>query len=224
MYWPWMTTRLTRPASTASMNLLKLTSGSRGCCLVTMDHRRSPISRRRSQSPKLREMGFNRASVQEKFALAIVTYGLRSSNVQPPLRSSDGLENTLDDAAGVGAERGACAARQAGRPQDLTASCQHGDSRTGLARHLGVDQHVLQLAGADARDAEAVAGRRRANDERAGQRVGVEEGVVSVGRTVLARASRPGRREGEPPAPRRVHDRAARRDRRDESPRRGRTP
>src|SRR5439155_1416080 len=83
------------------------------------------------------------------------TYG------EPARRSSGGLEHALDHVAGGSIDGGACAASDTGRPQHLTAGRQDRDARASLARHLGVDQDVLQLPRADPGDAQAVTRRQR---------------------------------------------------------------
>ena len=63
---PGSATSATRPSSTACMKRVKLISGARGCCLVTMDHRISPIRSSSSQSPRFRETGFNDTSTESR--------------------------------------------------------------------------------------------------------------------------------------------------------------
>src|SRR5579885_1436957 len=82
MLCPWMVTSATRPSSTAWTKRLKLTSGSRGCCLVTIDQSRTPMSSRRSQRPRLRETGFNAFSGRRRKPLRRVTYDPRSGNAR----------------------------------------------------------------------------------------------------------------------------------------------
>src|SRR5439155_5446828 len=75
------------------------------------------------------------------------------------------LEDGFHDARGGGSDGGAGAARQAGHPEDLRAGGEHGQERPGLARHLAIDEDVLELARPAREQPDAVAARGRAEDE-----------------------------------------------------------
>src|SRR5579885_1385363 len=152
MLCPWMVTSATRPSSTAWTKRLKLTSGSRGCCLVTIDQSRTPMSSRRSQRPRLRETGFNAFSGRRRKPLRSVTYDLGSSNAR-----SGALERPDDDAPRARTEERGRAADDPCHPQHGLATDEQRQAPPGLARHVGVDEHVLKLARPDVREVHAVA-------------------------------------------------------------------
>src|SRR5690242_753672 len=185
MLWPWIVTSATRPSSTACRKRLKVISGSRGCCLVTMDQSSRPISRSRSQRPRLRETGLFKRTPPDDARRKSNT---RSQERQSSVRDrgfQDLVEGRLDDARRLRSDRRRAAAREPGDPENLVRGRQDGNFCPCLARDLGVDEHVLELPRPAAEQRDAVTRRRRPDDELGGQRVGVEEGARR-GRPLLA--------------------------------------
>src|SRR5579883_564948 len=172
MLCPWMVTSATRPSSTAWTKRLKLTSGSRGCCLVTIDQSKTPMSSRRSQRPRLRETGFNAMSGTRRKPLRRVTHDPGSGNAR-----SGALERPDDDAPRARAEQRGGAADDPRHPQHGATTDEQRQATPGLPRHVGVDEHVLELARPHAREMYAVAGPGRAHEQRGRQRIGVEHGA-----------------------------------------------
>src|SRR5689334_12922216 len=142
MLWPWIVTSATRPSSTAWRKRLKVISGSRGCCLVTMDQSSRPISRSRSQRPRLRETGLFKPTPPDD--------ARRKSNTRSQERQSSvrdgGFHDRLDDALRLRPNRRSAPARQPRDPENLVGGRQDGNFCPCLAWHLRVDQDVLQLA------------------------------------------------------------------------------
>src|SRR5438477_4868705 len=136
MDWPWIVTSATRPSSTAWRNWLKLISGSRGCCLVTIDQRSRPISRRRSQRPRLRETGLFKPTPPED---APGKNNTRSRERQSSVRERR-LDDCFDHTCRFRSDRRGAAARESGDPQDLAVRRQNGDVGTRLARDFRVDE------------------------------------------------------------------------------------
>src|SRR5262249_48626422 len=118
MLWPWIRTSATRPSSTACMKRVKLISGARGCCLLTMDHRISPIRSNRSQSPRLRERVLKDTAANRRVTSHVVFPG----ETHGPLPSRAGPASALEDAAhdepGLRADGRDGRACHAGNPDD----------------------------------------------------------------------------------------------------------
>src|SRR5262249_50344007 len=127
MLWPWISTSATRPSSTACMKRVKLISGARGCCLLTMDHRISPIRSNRSQSPRLRETGFKDTSANRRGTYHVVfpwaMHGSLSSRAGP----ASALEDAAHDEPGLRADGRDGRACHAGNPDDAPGRLDQGD-------------------------------------------------------------------------------------------------
>src|SRR5262249_51392970 len=138
MLCPWIVTSATRPSSTACMKRVKLISGARGCCLVTIDHRSSPISKSSNQSPRLRETGFTDTSPRRRGAYhADFSWAMHASLAA--------FEHSFDDLPGAWADGRAGAPRHAGDPENLPARLEHRQGGPRLARDLGIHQDILEL-------------------------------------------------------------------------------
>src|SRR5262245_50502497 len=117
---PWIVTSAIFPSSTACTKRLKETSGSRGCCLVTIDQSSTAMSNRRSQRPRLREVGFNCAPGRPEQLAAKITHGPGSGNRE----SCALLEHALDHVCGGGRDHRPGAAGHAGDPENAVPADQ----------------------------------------------------------------------------------------------------
>src|SRR5262245_15299446 len=158
MLWPWIRTSATRPSSTAWMKRVKLISGARGCCLLTMDQRISPIRSSRSQRPRLRETGFTHTSGGHCGTYHVdFPWAMHAGSVACGA-AAGALEHPADDAPRVGADRGCRRPRHSRDPENLAGGLDEGQRAPCLPRHLGVDQDVLELPRTDAWQVDAITG------------------------------------------------------------------
>src|ERR1051326_1481535 len=130
MFGPWMVTSETSPFSTAVRNSLKMISGSRASWRFSRLNSSSTINPSTSQSATFRETWFNSPPVRT------VTHRIFCGNAL-----------CLDDqqTAALAADQGEVAAHQSGNPEDLPAGLDHRPPRALEPRHLGIDEHVLEL-------------------------------------------------------------------------------
>src|SRR6516164_7343577 len=192
MLCPWMVTSETCPSSTACMKRVKLISGARGCCLVTIDQSNRPIRSRSNHSPRLRETGFTDTSRRSRGAYhADFSWAMHGP--------AGAFEHPLDHPPGALADRGARAPHHPGNPEYLAGRFQQRHPRAPLARHLRVHQDVLELAGPDPLQMDAIARAPGAHQERIAERLGVERGAARVARSRVALGT--GARQRQPQAP-----------------------
>src|SRR5262249_39080631 len=150
MLCPWMVTSETCPSSTACMNRVKLISGARGCCLVTIDQSNSPIRRSSNHNPRLRETGFTDTSRRSRGAYhADFSWAMHGP--------AGAFEHAPHPLPGALADGGARAPHHPGNPEDLASRFQQRHAGALLARHLRVHQDVLDLAGPDPLQMDAIA-------------------------------------------------------------------
>src|SRR5262249_50844552 len=202
MLCPWMVTSETCPSSTACMKRVKLISGARGCCLVTIDQSNSPIRRSSNHNPRLRETGFTDTSRRSRGAYhADFSWAMHGP--------AGAFEHSLNHLPGALADGGAGAPHHPGNPEDLASRFQQRHAGALLARHLRVHQDVLELAGPDPRQMDAIAGPPGAHQEGLTEGLGVERRAARVARSRVALGTGARRRQPQAPAGSRVEGPAA---------------
>src|SRR5262245_8646862 len=119
MLWPWIRTSATRPSSTACMKRVKVISGARGCCLLTIDQRIRPIRRSSSQSPRLRETGFKDTSMDGGETYHVDFPWAMHAPLAGSAVPAGTLEDAADDQPGPRPDRRSGRSRHPWHPEDL---------------------------------------------------------------------------------------------------------
>ena len=130
------------------------------------------MTSRSSQSPRLRETGFNDTS---QSWVRTVPCGFSMGNARRHLHAPAASRRPRTMRRVAGPTRGSRGARHPGHPDDGARGLQQRDGIAVLARHLRVHQDVLQLARPDTGQMDAIAGPARSHDQVGRQRVGIED-------------------------------------------------
>src|SRR2546428_8856376 len=127
---PWMATSETSHFSTAVRNSLKMISGSRASWRFSRLNSSSTINPSTSQSATFRETWFNSPPIGTVTHRIFCGNALCFDDQQTPASLPDW---------------GEIAAHQAGDPEDLSSGLDHWPPCALHLRHLGTDDHVLEL-------------------------------------------------------------------------------